>query len=260
MPADDTGSDADWLNGRIPTPSTVAIDRMETSLHRQLKQTYADGTAPVEVPLDGYRIDVVSGDELVEIQHGSLAAIRDKVKRLLVKHRVRVVKPIVVRKHLIKQDAPGGRVIDRRMSPKRGSILDLFDELIYFTRVFPHRNLALEVPLVEIEEWRYPGHGRRRRHRASDHQIEDQKLLTIGHIHCFHTAVDLIGLIPRKLPSPFHTLHLAGVLNVERRFAQRIAYCFRQMGATRELGKQGNTRLYELVRSRPRQERARAAC
>ena len=259
MPADDTGSDAHRLNGRIPTSSPVTLDRMETSLHRQLKQTYADGAARIEVPLGGYRIDVVSGDELVEIQHGSLAAIRDKVKRLLVKHRVRVVKPTVVRKYLVKQDAPGGRVIGRRMSPKRGSILNLFDELIYFTRVFPHRNLALEVPLVEIEEWRYPGHGRRRRHRANDHQVEDQKLLTIGRIHRFHTAADLIGLVPRKLPSPFHTLHLAGALNVERWFAQRIAYCFCQMGATRQVGKQGNTRLYELTCGRPRQKRARAA-
>ena len=47
---------------------------------------------------------------------------------------------------------------------------DLFDDLVHFTRVFPHRRLTLEVPLVDIEEWRYPGHGRRRRqwmHRRS---------------------------------------------------------------------------------------------
>ena len=69
-------------------------------------------------------------------------------------HRVLVVKPIVLRKRLVKQDAPGGRVLDRRMSPKKGCVWDLFDELVYFTRVFPHRNLTLETPLVEIEEWR----------------------------------------------------------------------------------------------------------
>ena len=44
----------------------------------------------------------------------------------------------------------------------RGTFVDLFDELVHFTRVFPHPRLALEVVLVEIEEWRYPGHGRRR--------------------------------------------------------------------------------------------------
>lgn len=56
---------------------------METSLHRDLKTVYADQDAQFEVPLGQYRIDVVNGCELVEIQHGALAAIRDKVRELL---------------------------------------------------------------------------------------------------------------------------------------------------------------------------------
>ena len=63
-----------------------SVARMETSLHRQLKERYAVDGAEQEVRLDDYRIDVVSGDQLVEIQHGSLSAIRDKVRRLLKKH------------------------------------------------------------------------------------------------------------------------------------------------------------------------------
>ena len=52
----------------------------ETSLHRDLKALYAgDGhAARREVRWGDYRIDVVTADELVEIQHGSLAAIRGK--------------------------------------------------------------------------------------------------------------------------------------------------------------------------------------
>ena len=56
---------------------------METSLHRDLKTLYAGKDAQFEVSLGGYRIDVMSGGRLVEIQHGSLAAIRDKVQALL---------------------------------------------------------------------------------------------------------------------------------------------------------------------------------
>ena len=74
---------------------------METSLHRQLKQLYASDGASQETTLGKYRIDVVRGAELVEIQHGSLAAIRTKVGELLRKHDVLVVKPLVVRKTLI---------------------------------------------------------------------------------------------------------------------------------------------------------------
>ncbi len=220
---------------------------METSLHRQLKEIYADADARLEVPLEGFRIDVMCDGELIEIQHGSLAAIRRKVDKLLAAHRVLVVKPLVVRKRLIRQDAKGGRVISRRLSPKRGGVLDLFDELIYFTRVFPHPNLALEAPLVDIEEWRYPGHGRRRWRRTADHQVEDQKLVKLHRVYRFRTAADLLQVIPAGLPSPFHTAHLAGVLQVERWVAQKIAYCLRHTGAISQVGKQGNTRLYRCA-------------
>jgi hypothetical protein len=223
---------------------------METSLHRDLKALYAHQSARFEVSLDGFRIDAVSRGRLVEIQHGSLAAIRDKVRTLLENHRVLVVKPIVVRKHLVKRASKDGPVAARRMSPKCGTILDLFDELVHFTRVFPHPRLTLEVPLVDVEEWRYPGHGRRHRWRASDHQVEDQKLLTVHRSYRLRTAADLVRLIGCPLPQPFHTGQLAESLQVRRWVAQRIAYCFRQMGAACEVGKQGNTRLYRFVPAR----------
>ena len=219
---------------------------METSLHRELKLLYAGRSARFEVPVGEYRVDALSDGRLVEIQHGSLAAIRDKVRKLLQQHRVLVVKPIVVRKLLVKQTAKGGEVTGRRISPKRGRLLDLFDELVHFTRVFPHRRLTLEVPLVEVEEWRYPGHGRRRRWRSGDHQVEDRKLVAVRQTHRLRTRSDLVELISCPLPRVFHTGHLAESLEVERWIAQRIAYCFRKMGAVRQVGKQGNSRLYEF--------------
>jgi hypothetical protein len=218
---------------------------METSLHRELKDVYADEGAQVEAPLGRYRIDVVCDGELIEIQHGSLSAIRDKVRHLLKDHRVTVVKPIVHRKRLIKQDAKGGRVVSRRLSPKRGREIDLFHELIYFTRVFPHRNLRIETPLVDVEEWRYPGHGRRRWRRGNDHIVEDQKLVEIHRIVRFRSASDLMQIIPDDLPSPFHTGQLAESLSIHRSVAQRIAYCLRKTGAAEQVGKQGNAWLYQ---------------
>lgn len=219
---------------------------MESSLHRQLKEIYAGSVGQVEATLGAFRIDVISDDELIEIQHGSLAAIREKVRGLLDAHRVRVVKPIIARKRLIKQDAKGGRTISQRMSPKRGTILDLFDELIYFTRVFPHERLRLEVPLVDVEEIRYPGHGKRRRRRANDHQVEDQRLVKIHETYHFGPATDLLQLLPKRLPVPFHTGQLSQALGIPRWVAQRMTYCLRKMGAARVIGKSGNARLYAL--------------
>jgi hypothetical protein len=220
---------------------------METSLHRDLKRLYADEDARVEVRVLDYRIDAIHGGRLVEIQHGSLAAIRDKVARLLKRHEVLVVKPIVVRKVLVKHPAEGRPPADRRLSPKRGRLLDLFDELVYFTRVFPHPRLTVEAVLVDVEEHRHPGHGRRRRWRRGDHVVADQLLVGVRETHPFRAAADLLALLPAGLPQPFHTGHLAESLGIARWFAQRIAYCLRHTGAATEAGKQGNARLYLLA-------------
>jgi hypothetical protein len=221
---------------------------VETSLHRQLKQLYAGDDARTEVRLDGFRIDAVAGDELIEIQHGSLAAIRDKVRRLLERHRVRIVKPIVAKKTLIKRAAAGGREVSRRMSPKRGKLLDIFDELVYFTRVFPHRRLTLEVVLVEIEETRHPGHGRRRRWRKDDFVVADQTLISVGEGARLVRANDLLQMLPVSLPARFHSGHLAEQLGIHRYIAQRIVYCLREMKAIKQVGKEGNTLIYRAAR------------
>ncbi len=223
---------------------------METTLHRRLKHIYAGEGARTEVRIGGFRIDAVveddDGQELVEIQHGSLSALRDKVKKLLRKHRVRIVKPIIAVKELIRCDGAGGNILGRRKSPKRGGVLDLFHELIYFTRVFPHPRLVLEVPLVSVEEWRYPGHGRRRRWGKKDFVVEDQRLVEIHSTHRFTCGGDLISLLPPELPATFHTGDLAERLGIPRHHAQRIAYCLRHMKLAADVGCKARSRLYEL--------------
>jgi len=225
---------------------------MESSLHQQLKDHYCHPAARQEVKLGRYRIDVMDEDRLIEIQHGSLAAIRDKVAHLLKQHQVLIVKPIVARKRLIKLKCKGGAVIDQRWSPKRGKLIDLFDELVYFTRVFPHPQLCLEAVLVQVEERRFPGRGRRRRKRPSDHQVEDIRLVQIDEAMRFESVSDLCSLLPKRLPRRFHTGHLAERLNVPRWNAQRIAYCLRQMNGIQRVGKQGNAYLYERRQTKRR--------
>jgi hypothetical protein len=221
---------------------------MEFTLHRELKRLYAGPAARCEVRLGPYIIDCVVEQELIEIQHGRLGAIRDKVRDLLETHALRVVKPIITRKTLCKRQRPGGRAITRRRSPKCGSMLDIFGELLHFTNVYPHQRLILEVPLIEVEEWRYPGHGRRRRWRKNDFVVEDVKLIRLVDLVRLSAAADLrwlLGAAARCLPEQFHTGDLAAALNIPRWQAQQMAYVFRQCGTARIVGKRRGAWLYE---------------
>ena len=167
---------------------------METSLHRQLKHRYAGRPSDVEVTVGRYRIDAVRDDELIEVQCASLSAIRDKIRALLERHRVRVVKPVVTRTRIRRLKKSGGPVASRRMSPKRGAAVDVFEDLIYFTRLFPHPNLTIEVVSVQVEQTRVPARRRRRWH--ADYRVEDVALEEVlGSVEIRQPA-DLLSLIP----------------------------------------------------------------
>lgn len=205
---------------------------METTLHQQLKLAYAEDPANTEVKLGCYRIDAIRNDELIEVQCASLAAIRDKCGQLLKRHRLRVVKPIVMRTRITRLTKRNGKVKSRRMSPKRGNVLELFDELIYFTRVFPNPNLTIEVPLVHVEQFRIPRTKKRRRSWHKDYTVTDVKLESTESTIKICVPEDLLELLafnPRS--NRFNTADLAAAIDRPRWHAQQIAYVLRKTGA-----------------------------
>ncbi|MAI70288.1 MAG: hypothetical protein CMM01_05185 [Rhodopirellula sp.] len=218
---------------------------METTLHQQLKRCYAQDDDSTEVVLGQYRIDAIRDDELIEVQCASLSAIREKCHNLLKRHQLRVVKPVVVRTRIAKAQKHGGPVTSRRLSPKRGNLLELFDELIYFTRVFPHPNLVIEVPLIEIEQLRLPGKKRQRRWHK-DFKVGDVRLETIQRSVELRTPADLLALlnIPPTIES-FNTADLAKIIDRPRWHAQQIAYVLRKTGAINSKGRNRRGIIYQ---------------
>lgn len=221
---------------------------METTLHRQLKTLYAAPGDLIEHELGVYRIDVAKRDRLVEVQHSSLNAIRGKIRALLDDHRVTVVKPLVMKKRIVRLNRKGGQVISRRWSPKQGHIAELFDELIYFRELFPNPNLTLEVPLVQIEEWRFQGHGRKRRTRVNDHQVQDQLLLGVDQTIKLCCSADLWQIVPKPSERQFSTQDLAKQWSVPRYRAQKIAYTLQHCQALERIEKSGNAWIYRVAR------------
>lgn len=217
---------------------------METTLHRQLKELYADDPDQREVAVDGFRIDAIRGQELVEVQSASLSAIRDKIRVLLDDYAVLVVKPLAASKLLVKRKRKGGRVVSTRRSPRRETVYDLFLELVHFVGVFPHPELTLHVLLTEQEEHRLPR--KRRRWRGKDYRVEDRRLVAVRERFEFRTAADLLTLLPETLPEAFTTADIAREADIPRWLAQKMAYCLRKTDAVQVVGKTGNAVLYGM--------------
>lgn len=195
-----------------------------------------------EVTVDGYRIDAVHDGRLVEIQYGSLGAIRDKIRDLLENHDVLVVKPLAARKYLVNKTGRGGRVKSARYSPTRQTFFDLFDDLVHFVNVFPHPRLTIEAVLTEQEEHRVPAP--RLRRRSKGYRVEDRTLTSLGERLRLATADDLFSMLSPELPTHFTTADIARTSEIPRWLAQKMAYCLRKTDAVQIIGKQGNALLY----------------
>ncbi len=216
----------------------------EKSLHAGLKAWYAQPNDQFERKVEGFVIDIVRGDLLIEIQTRNFSALKRKLARLLKHHPVHLLHPIAQEKWIVRQTA-GGEFIKRRKSPKRGRVVDIFNELVYIPHLLTRPNFTIEVLLIRQEDiLRDDGRGSWRRKRWS---IYDHRLLDVVEPTKFESLADFCALLPPTLPQPFTNLDLATALKCRPPLAQKMTYSLRKMGGLTVVAKQGNALLYEVV-------------
>ena len=224
-----------------PTSKGVGLLN-EKPLHAALKAWYAQPGDRFEVPVDGSMIDIVRDELLVEIQTRDFSALKRKLERLVANHPVRLVYPIADEKWIVRVSEDGADPEGRRRSPKRGSILELFRELVSFPHLISHPNFSLEVLLIQEEEVRQQGLARNWRRRGWG--TVERRLVQVVERRVFAAPADLAALIPASLDEPFTSAGLADAIHQPRWLAQKMVYCLRGMGVISEAGKQGKATRY----------------
>lgn len=226
--------------------STPLSTYREGSLHAALKDLYTRPADRVEEAVDGFIVDVVRDDELVEIQTGSFASAARKLRRLVEDRRLALVHPIASERWLVHVDADGA-VTARRRSPKRGQHLDLFEELVAFPELMAHPNFRIELVMIREEEIRGPILAGVRYRYPRQWRRLDRRLLDVIEIVRVDTPGDLLGLLPAGVPDQFTSADIAAASGRSKRLAMRTAYCLQRAGATRCIGSLGRLRLYERI-------------
>ena len=217
----------------------------EHPLHASLKHWYARPGDRLEAALDGYIIDILRGNHIIEIQTGSFAAIRRKMRTLSRHYRVTLVYPVARERWIVTLPSTAHGQAVRRKSPRRQRMDQLFQELVSFPDLLQEPHFAIEIVVIQDEEVRCCARraGRRRRGWV----VTERRLVGVLAQHVVAAPTDLWSLIPMGLPEPFQTLHLARVLRRPRWFAQKVAYCLRESGASTAIGKAGNAIVYSRV-------------
>ncbi len=191
----------------------------EKPLHAALKEWIANDDAQFEVPLNGYFIDVVMGELLVEIQTGNFASIKSKLTKLTQERPVQLVYPIPQEKWIVKLPKDDDGKIVRRKSPKQGRVEELFWEMVSFPHLMAHPNFSLRVVMIVEEEVRHfnPKLNWRRRGWG----VVERRLLRVVDEVLFAVPNDWLTLLPENMET-FTASDLAEKLNLNRKLAQKM--------------------------------------
>jgi len=221
-------------NGKISRSGIGTLS--ENNLHAALIQWVSKTGDKFEENIDGYIIDIMRGDLIIEVQIKKFNALKEKIQHLCLSHKFQIIHPIYKHKWIIKEEADG-EIISQRKSPKRGRVEELFGELIRTPTILMQTNLSICVLLVDINEiWRNDGRGSWRRKNWS---IADRTLIDVHEKYEFHQPNDFLHLLPPTLPDPFTNNDIATNLGISKSLAGKMTYCLRKMDQVKIIGKQG---------------------
>lgn len=213
--------------------TTDMIGLRESTLHRDLKSYFAYvHNGLIEQTVSGYRVDVLSGRRVYEIQIKDFHKIRPKIEALLDGgYSVNVVFPIQgileAKNHLGK-----ARRYRRRILPVKA-----FEELVYIAKILARENLDVEILKL---------HERATKMKTRRNRVRNTRLIAILDRWIVESPRDLLKLIPRNLPSPFTTREIMQHTGVGKLLATRIAYTLYHSGVSQKIGHRNRYVLYEL--------------
>jgi hypothetical protein len=216
----------------------------EGPLHSALKAILAQPGDRLEVQVSRFVIDIVRANgELVEVQTGAFGPLAAKLDALLDLHRIRIVHPVAEDRRIVRVDERG-EVVSIRRSPKRGSVIEVFDKLVAFPSLLTHPNLTVEVMLLREDHIRAARAQtvRRRTRDPGERQLQD----VVSRVE-LRGAHDVLRALPPLPDEPFSTRDLASILECSLLLAQRTAYCLRAIKITEAAGKRGRAPLHRQI-------------
>jgi hypothetical protein len=225
-------------------PTDLFLVMNEFSLHSEIKKAVSLSGDRFEVKLDNYIVDILRENLAIEVQTKNFSALKEKLRVLTKKHRVRVVYPLVENKwitYVSKDDV----VLNNLKSPRKGRLTDVFGELVMIPDMIGEENFSLEVLLIDMEEVRCAdGRGSWRRRGVS---IREKRLLKVNSRVLFQNRADYLKILPDSLNDVFTNRELAKLARISVGIARQITYCLRKSGVVRLVDVKGRELAFQTV-------------
>ncbi len=216
----------------------------EKTTHAILKYTCAPDPSLHEIPVAGSIADICTGREIIEIQTGGFHPLKKKLDKFLPLMPVTIVHPIPRCKWLCWIDPETGETTGKRKSPKTGSPLEIFRQLIYLLPYLNHPNLRIFVVMLDMEEYRLLD-GWSRDKKKGSHRYDRIPLSIAGEVR-LDCPRDYMQLIPWPLQEPFTLKDFEKAAGISHKTAENALLVLRRLNLIVRQGKSGNAYLYEI--------------
>ena len=145
--------------------------------------------------------DVLDGNTIYEIQTGSFAPLREKIRWILdnTSYNVVLIHPIAETKWIstISRD---GKIGQRKKSPKKESLRDIGGELYFISEFLSSPRFSLVILTLEAEQYKKNTAAEGKRPRYKKYELIPISLLRA---HIFRSLDDYRIFIPNDLPEHF---------------------------------------------------------
>lgn len=141
----------------------------EKSIHSQIKELLQPDKTKQEVNIGNYIADIVDGKDIIEIQTRDFSKLRNKISTYIdLGYNVRIVYPVCTEKYINWLDPDMRNVVERKKSPAKGNVLDVFKELYKLGDMLKIANLTFTVITLSAEEYKLlDGYGPNRKNHCT---------------------------------------------------------------------------------------------
>lgn len=220
----------------------------EFSLHRELKLHFMSDPQFHEQPIGPYVADIRCGNEIVEIQSRHFYKLKPKLDYYLEQgFSVTVVYPIITEKWLIWTDPDTGEMVERKKSPKKGKLTDIFIELARILPYVGREDIVFVAVLTQAEELRVLNQSEKNRKRRAKHQ--ERVPLEIMEEYHLRLPEDYEAILPPKkeLPAAFTVREYMKAQNMNKETAYAVLRVLRHLGVVEHIGKRGREYEYRWL-------------
>ena len=234
----------------------------EKQMHAAIKRFICPDASCHEVIIDGscrciardknennkkrkFVADVLEDDTITEIQTGSFAPLRDKIKWILenTSYNIILIHPVAATKWVNIIDGKSGEISKRYRSPKRDGLNSVAGELYYIREFIASPRFSLVLLMMEAEQYKKEL-GSAKRKRYEKYELIPVNLLSA---HVFKGVNAYKCFIPNGLDEQFCVKQFSALSKIRGRDAYSIVHTLCDIGLLREDGKIGRAAAYTVV-------------